>query len=1386
MAAGLLSVLITGSGLLTPGQPAVAAINRQVNFQGKVVNLNGTNVTDGNYSFTFSIYTVASGGSPVWTETKTLAVADGVFQTNLGDVTSLPGSVDFNNSGLYLGINFNSDGEMSPRIRFTAAAYAFNADAVDGLDSTQLARTDANNTFTGTQLVKSNANGALQIQNAAGSTTLLNFDASTTRLGIGVPSPSYALDVAGDINTSVSLKVAGVSVCTTTGGGTCTPASGSGYYVQNGTTVQTANAAIQSASDSSVTLLLKNRATQSADIFRVVNNADALIFNIDTFGGAELAGNLTVDNVAAIGGPSDTGISLKLYTASDSQIGLSVNAVGAGHTGDLAQFNGPAGRSLIYAASGNLTVTGGNVVASGAVVAPVVRTADPASGASADLAIRSGNAGSGNSNSGNVTLDAGTKNGSGFGGNMYLGTANAASVNIGRSSSPNQLSIQGVASSTNLVFHNAAGTFSTTVAVTTPTANSVVTIPNETGTVCTSASGSTTCSGNYILNQTAAPQTGGFYVSTTGRTGGNLTVGGSLLTGSTVRLDNAGNLSNIGTIGATGAVTISGTGANELAVTGAPAASGVSSLVQLGAVLSGASANGTYLGVNAGGGSTADFLHFQTNGTSKLSVTSAGNLVQAAGATVNGQTITSAAQFTGTLQVASAFTVSAGGASITGGLDNNSDGITGAGAVSGATTITGSGTITGGGAFKSADGATSSAVSLKSGDASGGASGAVTVDSGSATTTAGVLNIGTTNASAVTVGRNGSGSPNVLVQGGSESSIQVNNGANYSLIQFASPTAQVTYTLGTNGSNTSAAICTSLAPSCNTTYQPYNAGGYLKKGQTASEQSIANVSGAYAYDLQNGSGTAAGVLSLSNSGTNSALLVTAASNPTANQAVITAVNSNGTPTGNLLDLRVTAGSQFSVDTSGNVTTNVSATTGLINGQRISSSANFTGTVTSAQNVTVSSGGITVTGTGTFNNAATVTGLLTANGGASVTGGINNNAGGITGAGAVTDLTSLQFNTAGTIDANAAVSLSIGTTNASAVNVGRAGGTLSLQGNTSSTLVSSNGTNTITVGFANPSANSIYQFANGGGSTYQICSTYASTCGTTYAAYYAAGYIQLAPGSAQADANANASVFINKTAGTTLVNLQASGSTVFQVQTSGTAYLGGTSSSHVMQVDTTNFKVRIGTGTPTLGSGGANATAALYVSGSAEFAGTIRVGDATNNTTYDATTKEVTYNGTARHASAVRLVPEFAGAVLDADGANNTGTMTAAYESTQRFGYYKWVTSQGTAQDYDVVLTLPVPDDFSAWTGTPTFWNYGNASSTMTVTITDTAGTVATNYNAATLTTSTTWTARSVGTPAITGTYTQGSNMIVRIHMTAAATTGDVRLGPITLPYLKRW
>ncbi|NTW30299.1 MAG: phage tail tape measure protein, partial [Candidatus Moranbacteria bacterium] len=136
---GIFSILMVFS--FPNPSSAATGIHNRINFQGKVVNDDGTNVTDGNYDFVFRVYTVSTGGSAIWTETwntgtEQVSVSDGIFQVELGTHTTLPGSVDFNTDNIYLSVEFAADGEMNPRIRFTAVPYAFNAEKVSGLTVT--------------------------------------------------------------------------------------------------------------------------------------------------------------------------------------------------------------------------------------------------------------------------------------------------------------------------------------------------------------------------------------------------------------------------------------------------------------------------------------------------------------------------------------------------------------------------------------------------------------------------------------------------------------------------------------------------------------------------------------------------------------------------------------------------------------------------------------------------------------------------------------------------------------------------------------------------------------------------------------------------------------------------------------------------------------------------------------------------------------------------------------------------------------------------------------------------------------------------------------------------------------------------------------------------
>lgn len=106
---GLLVIaLILYTFYMIPSAQASVGINNQINFQGKLVNPNGTNVADGIYNLQFKIYQdgdgVLGGGDETlkWTETRLrnnsqgVSVTNGIFQVNLGSVNAFGSSIDWN------------------------------------------------------------------------------------------------------------------------------------------------------------------------------------------------------------------------------------------------------------------------------------------------------------------------------------------------------------------------------------------------------------------------------------------------------------------------------------------------------------------------------------------------------------------------------------------------------------------------------------------------------------------------------------------------------------------------------------------------------------------------------------------------------------------------------------------------------------------------------------------------------------------------------------------------------------------------------------------------------------------------------------------------------------------------------------------------------------------------------------------------------------------------------------------------------------------------------------------------------------------------------------------------------------------------------------------
>ncbi len=127
-----------------------------------------------------------------------------------------------------------------------------------------------------------NSTTAFQVQGTA-TGTALNVDTTNLRVGVGGNvSPQYALDATGEVNASVGLRVNGTSVCDTTGSTGCIAKSGSGFYIHNQTTQQTANLNMISAATNSITALFQGASGQTANILQINDGSSNALLTVGT------------------------------------------------------------------------------------------------------------------------------------------------------------------------------------------------------------------------------------------------------------------------------------------------------------------------------------------------------------------------------------------------------------------------------------------------------------------------------------------------------------------------------------------------------------------------------------------------------------------------------------------------------------------------------------------------------------------------------------------------------------------------------------------------------------------------------------------------------------------------------------------------------------------------------------------------------------------------------------------------------------------------------------------------------------------------------------------------------------------------------------------------
>jgi len=288
---GCIIFLSLCSVLLSRPTYAAQTTPYKINYQGRLTDAAGVAKPNGLYNMKFRIFSVASGGAAIWTETREttnrVTVTNGQFNVQLGDVTALTPSV-FTSHPLYFEVELPTpatatcstaacgvftEGAMTPRQPVAASAYAMNADTIDGSDATAFIIASQNNTFTGTNLFKntSDSTSAFDIQTSGG-TSLFKVNTSASSVSIGAGGGS------GGTGPALSTTSTGrVGISTTTPGATLEVA---GNALFKNLTDSTTAFQIQNASAGS--LLIADTTNSIIQVGSPTADATAVVFILDT------------------------------------------------------------------------------------------------------------------------------------------------------------------------------------------------------------------------------------------------------------------------------------------------------------------------------------------------------------------------------------------------------------------------------------------------------------------------------------------------------------------------------------------------------------------------------------------------------------------------------------------------------------------------------------------------------------------------------------------------------------------------------------------------------------------------------------------------------------------------------------------------------------------------------------------------------------------------------------------------------------------------------------------------------------------------------------------------------------------------------------------------
>ncbi len=173
-----------------------------------------------------------------------------------------------------------------------------------------------------------------------------------------------------------------------------------------------------------------------------------------------------------------------------------------------------------------------------------------------------------------------------------------------------------------------------------------------------------------------------------------------------------------------------------------------------------------------------------------------------------------------------------------------------------------------------------------------------------------------------------------------------------------------------------------------------------------------------------------------------------------------------------------------------------------------------------------------------------------------------------------------------------------------------------------------------------------------------------------------------------------------------------------------------------------------------------------------------------------TDRRITQNDDREKNVQALYAPLFEKAVYQGDGSDNVGQLVDSHDNISMRNYYLWTSTRPTMQDYDIILRVPVSQDFVRWqrdgVTNPISINYRStsgdpANNKLDITAFDTNGTPVSFSGSTTGLNSTSWATANLefnGNP----TWTPGQEFILRLKV-SAKNSFQIHVGSIKMNYV---